>query len=90
MDFDWATAKASSNFLKHGVSFPEAATVFSDTFSWTYSDVPHSESEQRWITIGMSDQSRILVVCHVEDDAGIRIISAREATRQERRFYEEG
>jgi uncharacterized protein len=70
------------------VSFNEAATVFSDTLAWTYPDPQHSEFEQRWIIIGMSEQHRVLVVAHGGDDRTIRIISAREATRKERRFYE--
>lgn len=88
MELDWDIEKGTSNFLKHGVSFTEAATVFGDTLGWTYPDDGHSVFERRWITIGMSERCRILVVCHLEED-GIRIISAREATRQERRFYEE-
>lgn len=88
MEFDWGFEKAASNLLKHGVSFTEAATVFGDPLSSAYPD--DSKSEERWITIGMSEERRILVVCHVEEDERIRIISAREATRQERRFYEEG
>jgi uncharacterized DUF497 family protein len=83
MEFDWDPDKAERNLRKHGVSFPEAATVFGDTLSWTYPD--DAKSEQRWIIIGMSEQRRILVVCHLEEEVAIRIISAREATRQERR-----
>ena len=88
VEFDWDPDKAERNLLKHGVSFPEAATVFGDTLSTTFPD--DVRSEQRWIIIGISEQRRILVVCHVEEEEAIRIISAREATRQERRFYEEG
>jgi len=90
MRFDWDEEKARRNFAKHGVTFQEAATVLGDTLGWTYSDSRHSVFERRWITIGMSDQHRVLVVSHSEEDEMIRIISAREATRQERRFYEEG
>lgn len=90
MYFDWDSEKAASNFAKHGVTFNEAATVFGDTLGWTYSDPLHSDFEQRWITIGMSDQHRVLLVVHVGEDEDIRIISAREATRKERGFYEEG
>jgi uncharacterized DUF497 family protein len=88
MEFDWDLDKADRNLQKHGVSFPEASTVFGDTLSTTFPD--DVKSEQRWIIIGMSEQRRTLVVCHIEEDEAIRIISAREATRQERRFYEEG
>lgn len=88
MEFEWDLDKAESNLLKHGVSFPEAATVFGDTLSANFPD--EGRSERRWIIIGMSEQGRVLIVCHIEEDEAIRIISAREATRQERRFYEEG
>ena len=90
MYYDWDPEKAAGNFVKHGVTFNEAATVFGDTLGWTYPDSQHSESERRWITIGMSDQHRVLVVVHAGEDEEIRIISAREATRKERGFYEEG
>ena len=90
MYYDWDPEKAAGNFVKHGVTFNEAATVFGDTLGWTYPDSRHSESERRWITIGMSDQHRVLVVVHAGEDEEIRIISAREATRKERGFYEEG
>ena len=91
MRFDWDEEKAAANLAKHGVSFNEAATVFGDSLGWTYSDPDHSESEQRWITLGMSEEYLVLVVCHTEgDDERVRIISARRATRKERRFYEEG
>lgn len=88
--FEWDDAKAERNAAKHGVSFHEAGTVFGDTLTWTYPDSQHSESEQRWITIGMSEERRILVIAHTYEDQAIRIISAREATRKERKFYEEG
>lgn len=91
MRFDWDERKAAGNLSKHGVSFNEAATVLGDSLGWTYPDPKHSKSEQRWITIGLSDAGRILVVSHTEENAEvIRIISARRATRKERRFYEEG
>jgi uncharacterized protein len=90
MRFDWDEAKAARNLAKHGVSFQEAGTIFRDTLGWTYPDVLHSEFEQRWITVGMSDERRILVVAHTAKGETIRIINARVATRKERRFYEEG
>lgn len=90
MYFDWDPDKAAGNYVKHGVTFNEAATVFGDTLGWTYPDSLHSDFEQRWITIGMSDQHRVLVVVHAGEDDDTRIISAREATRKERGFYEEG
>lgn len=89
MRLDWDEEKARRNLAKHGVSFQEAATVLGDTLGWTYPDALHSMYEQRWITIGMSEQDRLLVVAHSEEGETMRIISAREATRKERRFYEE-
>jgi uncharacterized DUF497 family protein len=92
MRFEWDPQKAHSNLAKHGASFNEAATVFGDTLGWTYPDEHHSGVEERWLTMGMSEQRRILVVAHTIEEGGqrIRIFSAREATRKERSFYEEG
>lgn len=91
MRFDWDERKAAANVAKHGVSFNEAATVLGDTLSWTYPDPKHSRSERRWITVGLSDAGRVLVVSQTDqNDEVIRIISARRATSKERRFYEEG
>jgi uncharacterized DUF497 family protein len=89
MEFQWDSGKATRNLAKHGVSFPEASTVFGDVLSMTYPDPDHSDMEERWITIGVSSQGRMLIVAHMDQDERIRIISAREATRAERRFYEE-
>jgi len=75
---------------KHGVSFEEAATVFRDVLSATGSDPDHSVGEFRFVTFGMSKQGRLLVVSHTEEGDIIRIISARLATKQERKIYEEG
>jgi uncharacterized DUF497 family protein len=88
--FEWDAGKAAQNLNKHGVSFHEAETVFGDTLGSTYPDPFHSGIEQRWLTIGMSEDHRILVVVHTEEGESVRIISAREATRKERTFYEEG
>ena len=91
MRIDWDEEKAAANRTKHGISFNEAATVFGDPLGWTYPDSDHSESERRWITIGASEAGRILVIAHTgEGERVIRIISARRATKKERRFYEEG
>lgn len=90
MRFDWDPKKAASNLADHGVSFQEAATVLGDPLGWSYPDVEHSESEPRWITIGLSEKRRILVVSHASRSQRTRLISARLATRRERRFYEEG
>jgi hypothetical protein len=89
MEFEWDADKAAQNLGKHRVSFHEAATVFGDQLSMTFPDPDHSFSESRYITIGLSLQGRLLIVAHTERDDRIRIISAREATRRERIFYEE-
>ncbi|MBI1883065.1 MAG: BrnT family toxin [Chlamydiae bacterium] len=89
LTFDWDPEKAASNFRKHGVSFNEAATVFQDHLSVTFYDLDHSMSEYRFITMGFSNQRRVLVVSHTDRESMIRVISARRATRRERRFYEE-
>jgi hypothetical protein len=86
----WDPKKAGANFRKHGISFEEAATIFSDTLSTTFPSQDHSESEARFLTIGLSANRQTLVVTHTEDDNVIRIISARQATSQEKRFYEKG
>ena len=89
MTFTWDPAKAEENLKKHGVDFREAATVFDDSLSTTFPDADHSMGERRFLIIGLSAFGRILVVSHTETNATIRIISARSATRRERRFYEE-
>jgi uncharacterized DUF497 family protein len=88
--FRWDSAKAAANVTKHGVDFGEAATVLEDPLSTTFPDREHSRLERRYVTIGMSADQRLLVVCHTEEGDVVRIISARRATRWERRFYEEG
>jgi hypothetical protein len=90
MRFCWDQKKAAANLKKHGVSFEEASTVFRDALSVTGSDPDHADGEQRFITFGHSKKNRLLVVAHTENDDTIRIVSARTATRQERRIYEEG
>ena len=90
MRFEWDQRKADSNLRKHGVSFSEAATVFRDTLSITGADPDHSELEMRNVTFGTSSAGRLLTVCHTEEGEDlIRIISARLATKMERRLYEE-
>jgi hypothetical protein len=89
MDFSWDARKATSNRRKHGVSFDEASTVFNDPLAVTGADPDHSLGETRWITFGISKSDRILAVAHSDDGEIIRIISARVATRAERRFHEE-
>lgn len=89
MQFEWDKDKAAANLRKHGVSFAEASTVFSDELSLTGNDPDHSHGEHRLITFGMSSAGRLLVISHMERTGHIRIISARPATRTERKFYEE-
>ena len=88
--FEWDKRKARQNLRKHRVDFTEASTVFADTLSITISDPDHSGDEERWVTVGLSNRHRLLVVVHTEEDETIRIVSARTADRLERRMYEEG
>ncbi len=88
MIFEWDPKKAEQNLKKHEIDFVEAATVFSDPLSVTYSDPDHSITETRYIIIGMSRRSRLLIVAHTDRDGRTRIISARETTRHERKLYE--
>ena len=92
MRFDWNPSKAAANLKKHQVSFDEAKTVFFDDFAVQFFDEEHSETEERFIMLGMSSNARLLVVCHCERAEGevIRIISARKATRGESAFYRGG
>jgi uncharacterized DUF497 family protein len=90
IDFEWNPHKAESNLKKHNVSFEEASTVFGDTLSTTFPDSDHSIHEERYLIIGFSSQNRILVISHTYRGEKIRIISARQATTRERKFYEDG
>jgi uncharacterized protein len=90
MEFEWNPDKATINLEKHNVSFPEASTVFEDVLSVTFPDPDHSIGEERYVIIGMSGSGRLLIVSHTDRENRIRIISARSANRQEKRFYEEG
>jgi uncharacterized DUF497 family protein len=87
---EWNPDKANSNLKKHGVSFNEASTVFNDLLSTTFPDPEHSYGEERYVIIGLSSANRILIVSHTDLIDRVWIISAREATRNERRFYENG
>lgn len=89
LTFEWDNNKAEQNFRKHNVTFEEAATIFGDFLSLTIDDPIHSIEEERFVTIGESVQQRILVVVHTERGDSIRIISARLATRRERKTYEQ-
>jgi uncharacterized DUF497 family protein len=87
---EWDPEKAASNRTKHGVDFHEAGTVLDDPLSTTFPDPDHSLDEQRYLTIGSSLSGRILVVAHTDRGEAVRLISARQATPSERRFYEQG
>ena len=88
--FEWDRNKAQQNIKKHGISFEEATTVFGDLLSLTIRDPSHSIDDERFVIIGYSYKYRLLVVVHTERGNRIRIISARRATRRERKTYEEG
>ena len=90
MNFEWDSDKAVSNLAKHNVSFHEASTVFGDSLSLTFPNPDHSVDESRYITIDESTQRRLLIISHADRAQRIRIISAREVTRQERKIYENG
>ena len=89
MEFEWNLDKATRNLQKHGITFQEAATVFGDALSLTFPDPDHSVGENRYVTIGMSRSAQLLVISHTDRGDRIRIISARQATRQEQRVCEE-
>jgi hypothetical protein len=88
MRFHWDAHKAESNREKHGVAFEEALTVFYDSLAATFVDPEHSRGERRLITVGFSAVGRPLVVCHTEQPRSVRLISARPATRRERKRHE--
>ena len=90
MRLEWNALKATANLRKHGVSFDEAASVFFDPLSATGDDPDHSLDERRSVTFGMSSSGRLLVGAHAEHGDAIRSITARHATRAERKLYEEG
>ena len=90
MRFEWNARKAAGNLRRHGVSFEEAASLFFDPLSATGDDPDHSLDERRFVTFGMSSSGRLLVVAYAAHDDAIRIITARLATRAERKLYEEG
>ncbi len=94
LDITWDPVKAQSNITKHnGVTFVQAATVLLDALALTVFDAAHSEFEERWFTLGMSSEGKLLAVSHTYQHTGpinvtVRIISAREATKRERQQYE--
>jgi hypothetical protein len=87
--FSWDFDKAAANLRKHGISFPDAATAFGDALSITVPDPAHSSGEERFLLIGLTKRGRLVVVAHREHGDEIRLISARPATRGERKTYEE-
>jgi uncharacterized protein len=89
LNFEWDESKARTNLRKHKISFEEASTVFADSLSRTIPDPLHSEEEDRFVILGESNRSRLLVVVFTERGENIRIISARLATRRERQDHEE-
>lgn len=89
LNFEWDAAKATANLRKHGVAFDEACSVFADPLSRTIRDPMHSVGEHRFVLLGRSSAGRLLVVAHTDRGATIRLISARPATRPERKAYEE-
>ncbi len=89
MEFEWDPQKAAANLAKHKVSFEEAATVFGDPLGRIVADPRHSSVEERFVLLGLSQDHRLLAVMYVDRGEAIRIISARRATRRERRDNEE-
>lgn len=92
ISFEWDKKKNATNIKKHGISFLEAKTVFYDDEAILFDDPVHSEKEERFLIIGLSRTNKTLIVshCYRENDNIIRIISARKATKTERKIYEEG
>lgn len=92
VEFDWHPGKAASNLRQHGIAFWQAATVFRDPLARSMPDEDHSDVEDRWVTIGQTADGRLVVVVHTfrqrDDQSLVRIISARDATRRERRIFE--
>ena len=94
-NFEWDRNKADTNLLKHKISFEGATSVFRDKKAISISDEEHSDLEERWLTIGMDEITRTLVVIHTyisidENNCTIRVISARKATKKEKKIYKEG
>ena len=88
MQFEWNPEKAKTNLAKHQVDFEEASKVFNDPMFITFLDEEHSKGEDRYITIGLSDKNRLLLVAHTERKGKIRIISARKVSKNEEKFYQ--
>ena len=94
-NFEWDLNKAKKNLSKHKISFESATTIFRDERAISISDEEHSDEEERWLTIGMDEVTRTLVVIHTfisidQDNCNIRMISARKATKKEQKAYRKG
>ena len=89
LQFEWDEEKAEQNTWKHSVSFEEAATVLADPLSLTIEDPLHSTAELRWVTMGLSQRQRLLVIVHTDRANRIRVISARKAPLRDQRLYKE-
>ena len=89
LEFEWDPRKAAANLAKYKVSFEEAATVFGDPLGGIVADPRHSSGEARFVLLGLSQDRRLLAVMYAERGGAVRIISARPATRRERRNHEE-
>jgi uncharacterized protein len=88
MSFQWDDGKAASNWSTHGVSFSEAETVFDDPLYIDFYDTDNSQDEDRYLIVGVSSEDRLIIVSYTERGRSVRIISAREVTKSERRIYE--
>ena len=86
--FEWDLNKAKANLAKHRVTFDEGATIFNDPAIVTITDPAHSDTEQRYFSLGLSFKSRLLVVVHIERNNRTRLISCRKATSRKRKIYE--
>jgi uncharacterized DUF497 family protein len=94
-NFEWDRNKARTNLSKHKISFENATSIFRDEQAISVADEEHSDSEERWLTIGMDEVTRTLVVIHTyisidENNCNIRLISARKATKKEQEIYRKG
>jgi hypothetical protein len=90
VELEWDPEKAALNLRKHRISFEEASSVFGDPLAITFHDPDHSVGELRWLTFGISRSGFLLVVAHTPRRQRVRLISARRASRAERKIYEEG
>jgi len=88
VEFEWDDEKAESNLEKHSIAFEEGATIFNDPLIATMPDPDHSASEERYVSIGISVQARLLVVVHTQRGERNRLISCRKANSAERKTYE--